>query len=228
MIKALMLLPMLMGIAHADAPCPEAPKPHKPRHHKPKVKPPVTPEKPATPCACNPGKDGKDGKDGTNGRNGRDASNVLVTPKATPGLSMRLGLMGAVYTPRTDWAWGPGIQLAQPVLGGEIVVDVGLAFVFNGYDWSAGREGGLLLHAGYAHDVKDGLGLTAGIHSTMIAGSSSNGNVSGNYLGLDAGIVLHNDVIRVELTPVLSGLRDGTEPGTQLALGFAGSVFVGF
>lgn len=202
-------------------PCPPAPPTHRPPRH-PRPKPPAAkpPEATPAPCACPPGKPGRDGHDGK-------TIVVVYREPSARRLAIRIGVMGAVHAPHGDWAWGPALQLAQPVgRHGEFVIDAGLALPADG--WIA-NERGLLLHAGYARyrDAND-FGLTLGVHSIQIAGSSSNGNTSGGYLGVDAGVVLRSSRFRAELGPVLSGLRDSHESGTQFAFGFAGSLFVSF
>lgn len=226
-MKILTTCLLLLGTNIAQAiPCDPPPaKPHKarPKKAKPKTPPPVV-----KPCDCPPGKDGKDGLDGADGRDGRDGKNSVMTVRypGNRGVSLRVGVMGVVYTPHDDWAWGPALQLTQPVgARGEFVVDAGLALPADGW---VGNEQGLLLHAGYTRYVTKRLGLTLGVHSTSIAGSTSNNNISADYLGVNAGIVLRNRRVRVELSPVFSGLRDDSEPGTQFTLGFAGSAFLSF
>lgn len=216
-----LLLGVTAPVLAAPTPCdpPKPAKPHKPKTPKKPVKPP---EKP---CDCQPGKDGKDGKDGEDGGVIIQVQPVVIFEKVTtPGLSVRPGVMGSVHAPHGDWAWGPALQLAQPVgTRGEFVVDVGIALPADGW---IGNERGLLLHAGYARVITKHVGLTAGVHATTIDGSPDNGNISGGYLGIDAGVVLRNNRFRVELTPVISGLRDDNESGTQFSIGLAGSVFV--
>ncbi len=206
--------------APTEDPCPPTvkppTKPRKPRAKTPKVV--VTPPT-VKPCDCPPGAPGKPGRDGRDGRDGSNGMNTHTHTAGEGGLSLRPGLMGAVMGPHADWAWGPALQLAQPVgKNGEFVVDAGIAAIADGV---VGDERGLLLHAGYTRYMSKQLGLTVGVHSTMI-----DGNIDGNYLGVDFGVVIRAGRVRVELTPVLGGLRDDNESGTQFAVGLAGSMFV--
>ncbi len=241
MIKTLLIMFSLLftTAAYADGvdPCPPvAPKPkvHKPHKPRPKVE--------AKPCDCAPGKDGKDGKDGVPGKDGKpgqDAESSLTQvynysyteTKSAPGLSLRIGLMGALYAPTADWAWGPALQLAQPIgERSELVVDAGIALPMDGLDFSPGQEKGLLIHAGFAHYMQSipRLGFTVGIHSTSIAGSSSNAEIGGSYLGLTGGAVWKTSHVRAELGIVFSGLQDDFKPDTQLGTGLVSSLFFSF
>lgn len=224
-----LLLLGMSSAAMADSPCPPVTPVPPVKHKRIKRKPPVLVVPPTVeviPCNCPPGKPGKDGHDGKDGNDGLNGFDGVTTIVGKPGLALRVGLMGVLQAPHADWAWGPALQLAQPVgTRGEFVVDVGAALPADG--WIA-NEKGLMMHAGYARyfDKQSNIGLTLGVHGTSIKGSAANGGIGGDYLGGNVGFVIKGDRVRAEFGAVFGGLRDDAESGTQFATGIAGSMFV--
>ena len=224
----------LAGTATAAVdPCaPLLQPPTKPKHRKPKAKPPVVTPAPIVPT-CTPGIQGTPGQNGTNGKDGRPGRDGVngrtYTHGARAGLGLRVGLVGILYSPHADWAWGPALQLSQPVgERGEFVIDAGLAMPADG--WVA-NETGVLLHAGYARYFagEPRLGLTLGVTGASLSGSTSNNNnTDANYLGGTLGAVVRIGRVRGEFGVAVSGLKDDTITDVQLGAGLNASIFVGF
>jgi hypothetical protein len=223
----------------ARNPCDPAPLP-KPVHHKPH-KPKAPPAQPPAPtCACDPGTPGVAGPPGPKGDQGPPgrAGRVDVvfhdppkprTPKATPAprlLGLRLGFAGTLQGPYGYWAWGPALQLAQPLTrNSEIVVDAAITSPLGAFTWSPGREGGYLLHAGYARFWGIG-GVTAGAQIMHVYDSPSNNGLSADTLGVTLGLAFRTRLIRAELGPVVGVVSDSYHEGSSVAVGVAGSIFV--
>ncbi len=149
------------------------------------------------------------------------------------GPNVRIGVMGFVQAPHNDWGWGPALQLDfQMSEKNHLIFDGAIALPFDGVGWSPGREAGYMLHSGVAHDLTKHLAVTGGVYFASIAGSTSNGGISGQYLGVDVGVVAKAKLgptnLCFELTPVIGGLRDTHQPtDTQFTIGAAGSAFIG-
>lgn len=213
------------GVASADRPESDCPHEYRPRHPVKPRKPVVPPTKPPCECKGTPGEQGPPGPKGPPGRSGSrgDDGKIVVVYSKTP-IGLSLGIMGTIQGPHGDWAWGPALQLTSSLSERyELSVQLGLAA-----GASDGRESGHLLQVSVKRDVEPGVGLSLGIHSSHIRGSSDNGNIDGDYLGLSGGLVLHTDHIRFEVGPTIGGLRDDNESWTQLAFGVQGSTFVGW
>jgi hypothetical protein len=189
------MISIILALA-ATQPCPPSTPPKKPIPRKQKKK---VPQK-AAPCNCTPGEKGPQGERGLQGPKGDDSVSLDIVYMGEPGLSLNLGAMGAIIT-NGDWAWGPALQLAQPTDNGEFVVDLGLALTGQ---IGPGHETGYLLHAGYTHNVTKKLGVTVGLHGTIIEGSESNGETDATYEGVTAGIVLRHKSLRLEIAPLFT------------------------
>jgi len=212
-IIALSLIPSLVNAAPCDPP-------KKPRPKRPKIIP--------KPCVCEPGLPGPPGEQGPPGKPGEikviQKKIVYRQGLVKPGLSLRAGVMGVIYSPHGDWAWGPAIGLIQPLgKDAELTIDVGLALPAGGLSFSPGRESGYLVRGGYTR-YRGSWGLGVGVQGTKISGSSNNGHIDAGYLGVDLGVAYRSGRVRALVGPVLGGLRDSY--GTQLSLGLAGSLFV--
>lgn len=183
------------------------------------------------PCHCI-GEKGDHGDGGPRGDTGRTGNRGDRGPRGeSSGLDLRLGVMGSVYAPNGDWAWGPALQLHSDLnRKNELVIDLGLAGPLNG-DPSWGRESGFLAHVGMAHYLSKSVGLTLGAHYTSIDGSDANGHANGRYLALDGGLVLRKRWdsvnLRVELAPAIGGLRGNVTDGTAFSIGLTSSAFLG-
>ncbi len=234
-ITILAVLGASVGVAQADGNAGDCPKPYRPKRPRPPRRPPVKPPLPL-PCDCvgTKGVAGEQGPVGPQGPKGdvgsvivNDNSVTTLTVNQTSPLKFRVGAMGAIYGRHGDWAWGPALQIGTQLTDRtELVLDGGLALGLDG-----DHETGLLLHAGVAHYLIKNVGLTAGLHSTSINGSTSNGNLDGDYLSLSLGFTVRSDEgrFRLEVAPTIGGLRDGTAPDdSRFAMGLTSSVFVGF
>jgi hypothetical protein len=221
----------LPGMAIADGrevDCPHTyrkPPPKKP--HRPKT-PPKEVSRP--PCDCV----GKEGPPGPQGPPGEDKVVIVhettTVHDASGTISLALGVMGSAYLPHSDWAWGPALQLRHTDSKGlQLDVAIGLASEADG---TVGDESGFLAQVGVTkfRSAKGGLGYGLGLHLTDIDGSSSNGEVDGRYIALDAHLAYQRPVgnlnLRAEVGPAFAYLRDDVE-GRQLALGAEGSLFLG-
>lgn len=227
----MMLLAALGGTASAGVDCPHPVKRHhKKKHHRVPVKPKAPPS-----CSCigQEGPQGPRGLEGPQGQKGEkgdpgETTYYLVEVK-TSTFTLAGGVLYAVHVPHGDWAWGPGIQLRRTTPDG-IQLDVALATASIA-DGTVGNESGWLGQLGLTKLNEEGVGLGVGLHITDIAGSKSNGDVDGRYLGVDGHITVQRPLadslsFRFEAGPVLSYLRDDVD-GKQFAAGLESSVFVG-
>jgi hypothetical protein len=223
--------------------CPE-PAPKKPRK---KVKRKKAP--PPKPCACPAGAEGPRGPQGPEGPAGPPGERGPGGPQGPqgpagppgprgesgPGLNIALGVMGGIYFPEKDyaWAWGPALQLQSPLNDrNDLTIAVGVAMGADAYDWSPGRENGVMLRIAVTHWTKkrDWLGLTVGVSSQSINGVLPN-KEDGGYLGLTPGVVLRKRwdsvTLRVEATAFLGGSSYASDGGdTDLSGGITGGAFL--
>lgn len=238
LLVGLLLLSVAAGLAPAAAappdPCAEAPRP---RPRPPKRRPPAPrpPEAPPKKCDCPPGERGPAGERGERGETGERGpagetwvTDVIVVER-DPLLRLGLGVAGFAAAPHGDWAWGPALRLSTDA---SEKYELGLS-VAAAAGASSGRESGVLVELTAtrwlepAEAATPRMGLSAGFLYAGLRGSPSNGEIDGSYLGVTAGAVLQWRHVRAQLGPVVGGLRDDAEPGTQLFVGFAGSAFVG-
>ena len=183
---------------------------------------PAGPEGPAGP----PGERGPAGPPGKDGAPGPAGSNA--------GLNLALGVMGGLYGPEKGlaWAWGPALQLQAPLNARtELTIAAGLAMGADSFDWSPGRENGLMLRVGLTRYVKDWLGLTLGVSSQSINGVLPDKQEDGGYLGLTPGVVLRKRwdavTLRVEATAFVGGSSYDSSGGDRdLAVGATGGAFL--
>lgn len=228
--------------AEANCKCPApAPKRSKPAKAKRKAPPkqacattcPQGPEGPRGPAGPEgpsgpPGERGSDGPQGPQGPAGPRGPAGAMTP-----LNLALGVMGGIYLPEKDyaWAWGPALQLQAPLNArNELTVAVGLAMGADSYDWSPGRENGVMLRIGITHYFKKWLGFTYGISSQSINGILPN-KEDGGYIGFTPGVVLRKRwdsvTLRVEATGFLGGSSYDSAAGDRdLSLGATGGAFL--
>lgn len=206
-----------------------------------------TPPKPA--CDCPPGQQGPEGPrgpagpagpegpSGPPGERGADGPQGPAGPRGPAGvttpLNIALGVMGGIYAPQKDyaWSWGPALQLQAPLNArNELTIAVGLAAGADGYDWSPGRENGLMLRVGVTHYLKRWLGLTVGLSSQSIKATLPD-KEDGDYLGLTPGVVLRkrwDDVtLRIEATAFIGASSYDSSGGDRdLSYGGAGGAFL--
>lgn len=206
----------------------------------------------ASPCACPPGQEGARGPEGPPGPQGPQGPEGPSGPpgergpEGPPGkagppgpasetgpLNIGLGVMGGIYGPEKGhaWAWGPALQLTSRLNAkNELTVAAGIAMGADGYDWSPGRENGLMLRIGVTHDAKPWLGLTVGLTSQSINGVLPN-KEDGGYLGLSPGVVLRKRwdsiTLRVEATAFIGGSSyDSSGVDRDVAVGGALGTFI--
>jgi len=141
--------------------------------------------------------------------------------------------MGGIYGPEKGhaWAWGPAIELTSKLNAkNELTIAAGIAMGADSYDWSPGRENGVMLRIGVTHYAKPWLGLTLGLTSQSINGVLPD-KEDGGYLGLTPGVVLRkqwDDVtLRVEATAFVGGSSfDSDGADRDLAVGATGGAFL--
>jgi len=226
--------------------CPDpAPKPAKKKvkRHKRKKVPS------SSPCNCPPGAQGPEGPRGPAGPPGPEGPSGPPGergPEGPPGkagppgpaaesgpFNIGLGVMGGIYGPEKGhaWAWGPALQLTSKLNAkNELTIAAGVAMGADGYDWSPGRENGLMLRIGVTHYAKPWLGLTFGLASQSINGVLPD-KEDGGYIGLSPGVVLRKQwdavTLRVEAAAFVGeSSYDSSGGDRDLAIGATGGAFL--
>lgn len=190
---------------------------------------PRGPEGPAGPEGPS-GPPGERGPHGPRGPTGPQGPAGVMTP-----LNLALGVMGGIYIPEKGhaWAWGPALQLQAPLNARNVLtIAIGIAAGADAYDWSPGRENGLMVRVGITRYVKDWLGLTVGLSSQSIKATLPD-KENGGYLGFTPGVVLRKRwddfSLRVEATAFFGASSyDSSGNDRDLSVGGAGGAFLGW